>query len=96
MCGVQQAKVQDLHRQIEDLKGTVESLQLENTSLQSQNSILQKVLAMRDEQINVMQEESKVSTPALYHCHPQVLLSAGSGCLARALFCLLYVLEGFR
>lgn len=56
----QKAKVLDLHRQIDDLRGVVDNLQLENSSLQSQNSILQKVLAMRDEQITVMQENTKI------------------------------------
>ncbi|CAD7695994.1 unnamed protein product [Ostreobium quekettii] len=55
----QKAKVHGLHKEIEDLRSTVENLQLENGSLQSQNGILQKVLAMRDEQIRVMQESSK-------------------------------------
>lgn len=56
----QKAKVQDLHRQIEELRTKVDSLEVENTSLQSQNSILEKVLVMRDEQIGVMQENSKI------------------------------------
>lgn len=56
----QKAKVLDLHKQIDGLRGIVDNLQMENSSLQSQNSILQKVLAMRDEQINVMQENNKM------------------------------------
>jgi len=56
----QKSKVQGLHKEISDLKTTVDNLQLENGSLQSQNGILQKVLAMRDEQIRVMQESSKI------------------------------------
>lgn len=56
----QKAKVHDLHKQIEELRERVDSLQVDNTSLQSQNSILEKVLAMRDEQIGVLQEHTKI------------------------------------
>ncbi|GMH45128.1 hypothetical protein BSKO_13085 [Bryopsis sp. KO-2023] len=56
----QKAKVQDLHTQIEDLKAKVDALEFENSARQSQNRILEKVLAMRDEQIHVMQDENRI------------------------------------
>jgi regulator of replication initiation timing len=59
-----QAKIQDLHQQIEELTQKVGSLQTENAALHSRTSILEKVLDMRNEQIQVMQESKEVSRPA--------------------------------
>jgi uncharacterized protein YlxW (UPF0749 family) len=56
-----QAKIQDLHQQIEELTQKVGSLQTENAALHSRTSILEKVLDMRNEQIQVMQESKEVS-----------------------------------
>jgi regulator of replication initiation timing len=55
-----QAKIQDLHQQIEELTQKVGSLQTENAALHSRTSILEKVLDMRNEQIQVMQESKEV------------------------------------
>lgn len=55
-----QAKIQDLHQQIEELTSKVGSLQTENAALHSRTSILEKVLDMRNEQIQVMQESKEV------------------------------------
>ena len=55
-----QAKLQELHKQIEDLSAKVSSLQSENLSLYSRTNILEKVLDMRNEQIQVMQETKEV------------------------------------
>lgn len=52
----QKTKLQDLHKQIEELTTRVSSLQNENAALHSRTSILEKVLDMRNEQIQVMQE----------------------------------------
>jgi predicted RNase H-like nuclease (RuvC/YqgF family) len=57
---VPQAKIQDLHQQIEELTQKVGSLQTENAALHSRTSILEKVLDMRNEQIQVMQESKEV------------------------------------
>lgn len=56
----QKAKVKNLHTEIEELRAKVEALQVENSALTSQNSILEKVLSMRDEQINSLQERKDV------------------------------------
>jgi regulator of replication initiation timing len=56
-----QAKIQDLHQQIEELTQKVGNLQTENAALHSRTSILEKVLDMRNEQIQVMQESKEVS-----------------------------------
>jgi regulator of replication initiation timing len=56
-----QAKIQDLHQQIEELTHKVGNLQTENAALHSRTSILEKVLDMRNEQIQVMQESKEVS-----------------------------------
>jgi hypothetical protein len=58
----QKAKLQDLHKQIDELTHKVMSLQTENSSLHSRTSILEKVLDMRNEQIQVMQETREVSS----------------------------------
>ncbi len=55
-----QNKLQDLHKQIEELTTRVSSLQNENAALHSRTSILEKVLDMRNEQIQVMQETKEV------------------------------------
>lgn len=55
-----QAKIQDLHKQIEELTVKVGDLQTENAALHSRTSILEKVLDMRNEQIQVMQESKEV------------------------------------
>ncbi len=55
-----QAKIQDLHQQIEELTQKVGNLQTENAALHSRTSILEKVLDMRNEQIQVMQESKEV------------------------------------
>lgn len=59
-----QTKLQDLHKQIEELTTKVSSLQNENAALHSRTSILEKVLDMRNEQIQVMQETKEVSCMA--------------------------------
>ncbi|KAI8468794.1 MAG: hypothetical protein J3K34DRAFT_470571 [Monoraphidium minutum] len=57
----QKAKIAELHRQIEELTTKVGSLQTENAALHSRTSILEKVLDMRNEQIQVMQESKEIS-----------------------------------
>lgn len=56
----QKTKIQELHKQIEELTSKVSNLQTENAALQSRTSILEKVLDMRNEQIQVMQESKEV------------------------------------
>lgn len=51
----------DLHRQIDELTSKVSSLQSENQALHSRTNILEKVLDMRNEQIQVMQETKETS-----------------------------------
>lgn len=55
-----QTKLTELHKQIEELSGKVSGLQTENAALHSRTSILEKVLDMRNEQIQVMQETKEV------------------------------------
>lgn len=55
-----QAKLSELHKQIDELTGKVSGLQTENAALHSRTSILEKVLDMRNEQIQVMQEKKEV------------------------------------
>jgi regulator of replication initiation timing len=62
-----QAKIQDLHKQIEELTAKVGNLQTENAALHSRTSILEKVLDMRNEQIQVMQESKEVGCCPLYN-----------------------------
>ncbi|KAJ9528374.1 hypothetical protein QJQ45_014362, partial [Haematococcus lacustris] len=57
----QKNKLQDLHKQIEELTDKVSSLQGENTALHSRTNILEKVLDMRNEQIQVMQESKETA-----------------------------------
>ncbi|KAG1676960.1 hypothetical protein FOA52_014836 [Chlamydomonas sp. UWO 241] len=57
----QKNKLHDLHKQIDELTNKVGSLQSENTSLHSRTNILEKVLDMRNEQIQVMQETKETS-----------------------------------
>ncbi len=59
-----QTKLQDLHKQIDELTTKVGSLQSENQALHSRTNILEKVLDMRNEQIQVMQETKEVRHPA--------------------------------
>jgi regulator of replication initiation timing len=65
-CCFVQAKIQDLHQQIEELTQKVGNLQTENAALHSRTSILEKVLDMRNEQIQVMQESKEVSGGLLW------------------------------
>lgn len=65
MITPQQAKIQDLHQQIEELTQKVGNLQTENAALHSRTSILEKVLDMRNEQIQVMQESKEVRVALL-------------------------------
>ncbi len=55
-----QNKLQDLNKQIEELASKVGMLQSENAALHSRTNILEKVLDMRNEQIQVMQETKEV------------------------------------
>lgn len=64
-----QTKLQELHRQIEELTGKVSNLQTENAALHSRTSILEKVLDMRNEQIQVMQENKEVRATNM--CQPR-------------------------
>ena len=57
----QKTKLADLHRQIDELTSKVSSLQSENQALHSRTNILEKVLDMRNEQIQVMQETKETS-----------------------------------
>lgn len=57
----QKTKLQELHKQIEELTTKVSSLQSENASLYSRTNILEKVLDMRNEQIQVMQETKEAT-----------------------------------
>nr|QKY14967.1 predicted protein [Polytomella parva] len=61
----QKNKLQELHKQIEDLNTKVSQLQTENSALHSRTSILEKVLDMRNEQIQVMQENKEVTEAEL-------------------------------
>eukprot|EP00198_Chlamydomonas_reinhardtii_P008805 XP_001698142.1 predicted protein [Chlamydomonas reinhardtii] len=61
----QKTKLLELHKQIEELTGKVSNLQTENAALHSRTSILEKVLDMRNEQIQVMQENKEVSEAEL-------------------------------
>lgn len=60
-----QTKLTELHKQIEELSGKVSGLQTENAALHSRTSILEKVLDMRNEQIQVMQETKEVGMQGL-------------------------------
>ena len=55
-----QTKLHDLHKQIDELTSKVGTLQSENAALHSRTNILEKVLDMRNEQIQVMQETKEV------------------------------------
>ncbi|GIL65285.1 hypothetical protein Vafri_19086, partial [Volvox africanus] len=61
----QKTKLMELHKQIEELAGKVSNLQTENAALHSRTSILEKVLDMRNEQIQVMQENKEVAEAEL-------------------------------
>ncbi len=85
-----QNKLTDLHRQIEELTTRVSSLQNENAALHSRTSILEKVLDMRNEQIQVMQETKEVGrgtvvrlshthTQRKTHTHTHAMCTLGSG-----------------
>eukprot|EP00877_Chromochloris_zofingiensis_P006249 jgi/Chrzof1/1878/Cz10g24190.t1 len=76
----QKAKIQDLHKQIEELTSKVGGLQTENAALHSRTSILEKVLDMRNEQIQVMQESKEVTQQVDDHTDaPPLTLTAVSG-----------------
>ncbi|GAX79845.1 hypothetical protein CEUSTIGMA_g7285.t1 [Chlamydomonas eustigma] len=57
----QKNKLHDLHKQIDELTAKVGTLQSENSALHSRTNILEKVLDMRNEQIQVMQETKEAS-----------------------------------
>lgn len=84
-----QAKIQDLHKQIEELTSKVGGLQTENAALHSRTSILEKVLDMRNEQIQVMQESKEVGCLIVIVCISHVVQHGGvpevivSGSLAK-------------
>jgi hypothetical protein len=83
-----QAKIQDLHQQIEELTQKVGSLQTENAALHSRTSILEKVLDMRNEQIQVMQESKEVRRVVASCCCAAEGALAGFGgqaCCIRAM-----------
>jgi len=76
----QKAKIQDLHKQIEELTAKVGNLQTENAALHSRTSILEKVLDMRNEQIQVMQESKEITQQVDDHLDaPPLTLTAVSG-----------------
>ncbi|KAF6254507.1 hypothetical protein COO60DRAFT_1703290 [Scenedesmus sp. NREL 46B-D3] len=76
----QKAKIQDLHQQIEELTHKVGSLQTENAALHSRTSILEKVLDMRNEQIQVMQESKEITQQVDEQTEgPPLTLTAVSG-----------------
>eukprot|EP00775_Hariotina_reticulata_P012515 gene12515-12649_t len=76
----QKAKIQDLHQQIEELTQKVGSLQTENAALHSRTSILEKVLDMRNEQIQVMQESKEITQQVYEQAEgPPLTLTAVSG-----------------
>eukprot|EP00878_Enallax_costatus_P001368 GHUV01001517.1.p1 GENE.GHUV01001517.1~~GHUV01001517.1.p1 ORF type:complete len:589 (+),score=216.95 GHUV01001517.1:638-2404(+) len=76
----QKAKIQDLHQQIEELTQKVGGLQTENAALHSRTSILEKVLDMRNEQIQVMQESKEITQQVDEQTEgPPLTLTAVSG-----------------
>jgi regulator of replication initiation timing len=74
ICTIQN-KLHDLHKQIDELTAKVGTLQSENSALHSRTNILEKVLDMRNEQIQVMQETKEVRNhpPCMPGCNDKFM-----------------------